>query len=336
MRFTLTLLLVITVFITLAQKTVEKKQYYDAANTKLKKVWSETTDGKMTGKCLDYYESGKVAIKSVYYNDDLLKMEEYFETGKLKYVLNKNKAGKFHGKQELYKIVDGKPVLERYALLEDGKILEYYWYNASGTFLIYFKNNVYKKFDSKGNLMIEIINGNINGTMENGVIENSRIVKYKDTRNVLTILPDKKHYEYKFYYYTKTQDTVLVQHGFYVLKSDTSNYLKLQGYSYEAYGKQPILLVKMNYSGIDYFFNKISTFCLQDSVWDTFGADGKMIYYNVFEKGMLLRVKKFFPDGKLESDVIYKDGNLFYFEKYDEKGNLIECSDKEKIKEKEK
>ena len=75
-----------------AQQTIEKKEFYDNNKTQIKKMWHETNDGKYQGLCIEYYQSGKIAKKSMFYHNDVVNQTDYNETGELIYVLNKNNS----------------------------------------------------------------------------------------------------------------------------------------------------------------------------------------------------------------------------------------------------
>jgi len=319
-----------------AQQTIQKKEYFDAEKKQLKKIWYETMDGKYHGKCTEYFKTGIVAKKSTYFQDDVIQLTEYFENGQLHYEMNKNKSFVFDGVQKQYKLVEGKSVLERYAFIKNGKPIEYYWYNTSTTYYQFLKNNVYQEFDQNGKLIFEINNGIINGTREKVRVINNYISYYRDVITEFKLSDDKKNFDYKLYFVNKSDSLILVQHGYFRLKNDSSAFVKLMYFIYEDYIQEPSLKTIFNVSLSSDYFKMLNFYAVKDSVWLVYDADGDKIHYNEFDNGMMMRSTKYYKNGNINSDLIYKDAILFHYVNYDETGKIIESTEldleKEKLK----
>jgi len=313
-----------------AQQTVEKKEYYDVWKTQIMEIWHETGDGKRHGTDKTFYKSGKIHYETIYDLGRDISWKEYDQAGNLILHTNKNTNGEFEGEQKEWELINGKPVLVKYAKVHNGNLLEYRE-GKSTPYDKHFINNTYKEYDSNGKLSFSIINGKINGkqffstnSYGDKIIEtnnpddyyieviDNRISEINCKNYSLKILPGNKY----FYYKSKGSN---VEEGYYKLTDDYTNNIDFDRASLSAQG-----LNYMDFNLKKYYFDNAPNYqylndkifrdklAVKDSVWLSFRNGAK-------------EREEFFRDGKkITEKVYYSNGQIKKEEMYDAAGFAID------------
>ena len=298
-------------------KTIEKKEYYDIFKTKIESITHVTADGKFHGECKGFYESGVLKDKAIWYLGVCIQESHNFETGQLNWIYNKNKSGDFHGEQKIYKIVDGMPKLQKYAKLNNGKVIEFSYDDGYGKFTL--KDNIYKYYDDNNKVSFKIENGKINGTLGlNPSNEEyyklclwgcNHFIQFADNKLIKYVGEDyDKTFEYNynfdkknFTYTEKNKKNDEVIKGFWKPQENFVNNIKLINYIYveNDYALPKFLAFEFNYK--DYALD-IPSYCKKDSIWSRFKND-KLLKETTYKNGEWTYYKEFDKNGKLFSDI---------------------------------
>jgi len=181
----------------LAQNLVEKKDYYDLFETKIKTVWHEKGDGSKHGIENGFYENGELKYTHNWENGVWTSLKYYFQDGQTRIEAKRLSSGKFDGQQLFYLFENGQRYLKVKAIVATDVVKEYYFYekpNILGWSLIFNDNTyIYKKYNSTGSEIanISIASGLVTGVIEQIDYENSKfilkdnnIVSFKDNERV--------------------------------------------------------------------------------------------------------------------------------------------------------
>ncbi len=339
--YLVTMLLIASVY-SFSQQTVEKKEFYDVYQTKVRKVYNVTGDGKYHGSYKTFFKSGKIANDNYYYLDNCISFKEYDEAGNLMFESKKNDDLKFNGEQKQYVLIDGKPALLKYAKVDNGNLIEY----KSGSSAL-FINNAFKVFDVNDKIIFSIINGNINGKIffesdpnsndkviytyipSDYYIEiiNNKICEIKWKYFSMKILPDNKH----FFYKSNTTE------GFYKLKNDSSNYVGFNTANLSSSGVNNMefffdISYLNNLPDFNYFNQKIigdEEIATTDSIW-TKHYDDKTTTEHLYRNGHNLYNKSFYANGRIMYEELLSNDTVADYTAYDENGIVIRTSKEDK------
>lgn len=306
-------------------KTIEKKYYYDIYKRHIESIIQETADGRRHGECKGYYESGVLKIKAIYYLGSCLSESQYYQTGELYTIFNKNKTGEYDGEQKIYKTDNGVHELKRYAKLINGKVIEFsYDEGSNGKFML--KDNIFKIYDKDDKVIFKIENGKINGTLGlNPSNEEfyklclwgcNHFIQFEDNKFIKYIGEDyDKNFEYNynfeknnFTYTEKNKENGNVIKGFYKPQENFDNKIKLLKYEYivNNYELPKFLAFEFNYKD---YASDIPSYCKKDSIWSTFKNE------------------------KLIKEETYKNGERIYFKEFNNYGVVINSPDIDKMNE---
>jgi hypothetical protein len=314
MKKVIPFLSVLSLFITsflYGQQTVEKRLYYDLFETQIKEIYHVTGDGLLHGKVKQFYLSG-ARVEADFFYGNCTTYKEWDKAGNLILHIQKNTMGQFNGEQKKYKIVLGKPVLVKYAKINNGNVIEYRRINDDGDGIVEsYSQNIFKKFDQNGEVLYTMQVGDINGVfpfnkIESITFENNRITKITKKEFTLELLPNKTHFFYK------ANDG---WEGFYKLKDNNSNIIELQKIyikEWRVYGTGMFLeigiddfFLEMEFSDNDFRFfeNKIfnGNLAIKDSTW-TWKTKGQLATEETYKNGAITYRKTFFENNEIQKE----------------------------------
>jgi hypothetical protein len=327
-RFLLIIVLFLIQISIYAQKTVEKKEYWDVWKLKPKTIWHELGDGTKHGIEKVFYENdGTLFSKKTYDYGKLLNYTKYFQDGSINILRNNNKEGKAHGVQQCYEFNKGTRWLKANAKVDNDKLLEYSeYYLPNKPKLLLLTNGVKKefsRFDEEGNKIayLNIENGKLSGYTDSHII-------FKDNQfesikiNGLTLQKEGRFYYVKI---DEAKEDESPSTGYYVIPDSTS-YDFYSEFTYSEYFGIPEFSINLYLVGLkgEEEQSSLQLQYLEYRPTDAFAST----FFRYYLKNHLVRDSLYceYQEGsnfqKKSMEVLFKKDEIVWEKEYWENGNL--------------
>ena len=313
----------------LFSQTIQKKNYYDVWETKIKTVWHELGDGTLHGIQKGYDENGKLQYTHVWERGVWTSLKYYYQDGQTRIESKKLSSGKFDGQQLFYLFDKGQRYLKVKAVVNADVVKEYYFYekpNVLGWSLIFLDDSyIYKRYKPANyeTVDITISSGLISGVIEKTGNDNFKLVLKNN--NIISFINSNS-------FYNSNEVTNEVSSGLifselnqknqsstlYRIKTKNCNFKVETKLDLDLFNYQLSLSVTVNEYKDRFSWDL-------DPMYDNSKTDINSLIYTIFNQyqDSIKAYKN--ANGEKVSETKYDNGKEIWTKEYSENGNIITC-----------